>query len=365
MNMTSLKRFWNRKQWITNQDLHHYLYGPPKYLIISVLATFLVMQLVYYSIDIHNFSKYFGYRGDFIGKEDFITYLYKMDPRSSSDKVIVTIGSDLRYGPKLMSTITNKNYTKPLASLSPIFADSDINILGLDGPITDSETKRTCSWKEKDLNRCCTNSCFWKQDPSIVPALKDLGINGLVIENDHIFDYGREGVEDTLYQLREAKIPYAGMGYRILYNVKGCNVTVLNYNWAYQGDDVYEKMKDMLIYDLKTTLSDTVIVMMHGGNQNGGDKTVLQEEFAKVAIDNGASIVIGSHSRVRQETEMYKDKKIYYGLGSIMDENMLGKDASSFSLVQFEITQCKNIINLHEIKAKKDLTNMEVSVVKN
>ena len=353
-----------RRPLITNKTLEYWLRGPPRNFFIYVLGIFLVIQIFYYSIDAHNFSKYYDLRGDFLGQDDFITYLYRLKPRAQTENVVVTIGGDLRYGPQLMKTINPRNnITKPLAGLEPVFANSDINFINLDGPITNSLSPRGCTRTEAELNRCCAGHCFWKNDASILPALKEIGVNGIGVENDHIFDYGREGLEDTLYHLRKEVIPYSGLGYRIQYKIKECGVTVLSYNWAYQGEEFYNRVKEMMKYDLTNLKSDSFIVLMHGGNQNGGAKTEFQEDFAKTAIEKGAGIVIGTHSRARQESQTYMDKKIYYGIGSILDENFMGKEHKDFSLLQFEIAQCKNIINAHEIKAKRDTNNMEVFLV--
>ncbi len=348
-------------EWISNKNLKYLVKGPPRYLFYSVLATLFVLQLVYYSIDIQNFTKYFNLRGEFIGKEDFITYLYKSQPRSGSENIVVTVGGDLRYGPNLMRTVDSYNLTKPLAALYDVFKTSDISFINLDGPVTNNNEKRVCTQSERELNRCCNEECFWKNDYSLIKAIKDMGINGVGVENDHIFDYGVEGAEDTLYHLREHAIPVAGLGYRTLYKIKECNITILNYNWAYQGEEFFNRVKSLMVNDLRTSVSDTFIVIMHGGNYNGGEKTDFQEQFAKAAIDSGANIVIGTHSQVRQEPEVYKERYIYYGIGSILDDNMTTENNSTdFSLLQFEVRQCKSIIKVNEIKASVDLNTMEV-----
>lgn len=347
-------------EWISNRTLKYLLRGPAKYVFYSILGILFILQIMYYTLDIQNFTKYFNLRGEFIGKEDFITYLYKSQPRSGSENIVVTIGGDLRYGPNIMSTIDNNNYTKPLAALSDVFKTSDISFINLEGPITNTDEKRVCTQSERELNRCCDEHCFWKNDYSLIKAIKNIGINGIGIENDHIFDYGREGVEDTLYHLKDQTIPVAGLGYRILYRIKECNITVFNYNWAYQGEEFYNKVKAMMVNDLRTSPSDTSIVIMHGGNYNGGEKTDFQEQFAKAAIDNGANIVIGTHSQIRQEPELYKERYIYYGIGSILDDSITKNNSTDFSLIQFEVRQCKSIIKPQEIKASFDLNTMEV-----
>lgn len=351
------------KQWITNKDLQHWLKGPPKYFFIFVLAALFITQVVYYSIDLNNFTKYYDLRGDYLGQDDFITYLFKPPSRADKENIVMTVAGDLRFGPKLMNIVRDGNLSRPLATLIPIFNSSDINFLNLDGPITESKTPRTCTKTEKEFDRCCTQDCFWKNDFSILPALKEIGINGFGVENDHMFDFGREGVEDTLYYLRKILIPYSGLGYRTLYRLKDCDVTVYSYNWAYQGDTFYNRVLNLMTRDMKSRGAGATIVIMHGGNQAGNTKTDFQEEFAKAAIDGGASIVIGTHSKNRQESETYKNKKIYYGLGSIFDENAKTSDKHDFSLLNFEIQQCRDIVNIQQIKAKRNPKTMEISLI--
>jgi len=352
-----------KKPWITNKALEHWLRGPPKYFFLFIIGTFFVAQVVYYAVDLKNFTKYYDLRGDYLGQDDFITYLFKPIIRADKDNIVMTVGGDLRYGPKLMNVAKNGNLSEPLADLIPIFNSSDINILTLDGPITTSQTPRTCTRTEKEFNRCCTEDCFWKNDGSILPALKEIGINGFSVENDHIFDFGREGIEDTLYFLRKILIPYSGLGYRTLYRLKDCDVTVYSYNWAYQGDSFYDRVLNLMTRDMKARGTGAIIVFMHGGDYNGHTKTDFQQEFARTAIDNGASIVIGTHSKNHQESETYKNKKIYYGLGSIFNENSKASDSNEFTLLNFEIQQCRDIVNIQEIKAQRDPKSMQISII--
>ena len=52
-------------------------------------------------------------------------------------------------------------------------------------------------------------------NPENVKYLKELGVDVAGLANNHVFDYGEQGLLDTLATLEAAKIPYVGAGHDI------------------------------------------------------------------------------------------------------------------------------------------------------
>jgi poly-gamma-glutamate capsule biosynthesis protein CapA/YwtB (metallophosphatase superfamily) len=62
--------------------------------------------------------------------------------------------------------------------------------------------------------------------------------------------------------------------------------------------------------------ADIVIVAFHWGGEKLEQPRQYQREFARLAIDNGADIVLGHHPHVLQGIEHYKGGIIFYSLGN-------------------------------------------------
>ena len=97
--------------------------------------------------------------------------------------------------------------------------------------------------------------------------------------------------------------------------------------------------------------------------------TKKQIEYAKSAIDAGASVVVGHHPHILQKTEIYKKGLIFYSLGNfIFDQDPklhLGVDKSMI----VEVTFCGKDIELYKIipveikKCQPQLLNTEINYI--
>jgi poly-gamma-glutamate synthesis protein (capsule biosynthesis protein) len=66
--------------------------------------------------------------------------------------------------------------------------------------------------------------------------------------------------------------------------------------------------------------ADVVIVMLHSGTEWRPEPTAFQRQFARAAIDAGATAVIGAHPHIMQGMEYYGDGLIAYSLGNFVFE---------------------------------------------
>lgn len=164
--------------------------------------------------------------------------------------------------------------------------------------------------------------------------LQEAGYDYLGLANNHINDFGPEGVSDTEETLDGLGIAYSGMkghkpyaiieraGYRIACLAFGQNSYSLRHT---QTDQVLAALEEA-----KKENPDLIIVSMHGGAE-GRDRTHLPRtgyetflgenrgalrEFAHLCIDNGVDIVYGHGPHVTRCCEVYKGRFIAYSLGN-------------------------------------------------
>jgi len=64
--------------------------------------------------------------------------------------------------------------------------------------------------------------------------------------------------------------------------------------------------------------ADVSIVSMHAGVEYRSKQSFQQTSFARAAIDEGASLVVGHHPHVVQPVEKYRDGIIFYSLGNLI-----------------------------------------------
>ena len=157
--------------------------------------------------------------------------------------------------------------------------------------------------------------------------------DAVTLANNHIKDYGVEGVLDTISYLEKLKIKFTGAGKDLhfamipakLGEIDGKNVLLFGFSdishfvWANEKEaGALPAKKSIIKKALKNYPNDFKIVYFHFGKEYVKNVTKRQEILAHFAIDNGADLVIGAHSHVVQRYEFYKGKPIFYGLGNFL-----------------------------------------------
>lgn len=175
----------------------------------------------------------------------------------------------------------------------------------------------------------------FRTDPKAVSGLLTAGFDVLTLSNNHVLNYGRDGLISTLNYLNEAQIAHTGAGINeeeiaapAVKEVKGVKFGFLSYTYANEkgqnpGGGIYgtnfmdtARMQQEVAELCRRV--DVVIVSMHAGTEYKTKSSAQQQAFARAAIDAGAKVVLGHHPHVVQETEDYGGGKIIYSLGNFV-----------------------------------------------
>jgi poly-gamma-glutamate synthesis protein (capsule biosynthesis protein) len=216
----------------------------------------------------------------------------------------VTLGTDDNFSKSTSLPTVYQKSNDPeylFRNVSDIFKNDDITTANLETTFTTTTDKR-----EKQFN--------FKGDPSLANSLVLANIDGVNISNNHIYDYNKQGFEDTIKALKTYKINYFGESNKWITTVKGIKFGFL----GYQGWSNDNKLLSQIKSDIAALKAEncTVVINFHWGEESKYTPNSTQKALAHYAIDNGADLIIGHHPHVVQSIEKYKDRYIAYSLGN-------------------------------------------------
>ncbi len=212
-----------------------------------------------------------------------------------------------------------------MKNVAEIFRADSFTVANLEGTLTDSDTIRTTKqWNHRGR-------------PEYAEILKNASIEAVSLGNNHIMDYQKKGVADTIQNVTDAGLEYAISGpwgdrYGLYETAEGIQIGFVSVNEYYDGNAVYQYLEEGLL-ELREAGADLVFALMHWG----GDKTHViekaQYEMGHWCIDQGYDLVLGCHPHVLQGIECYKGKYIVYSMGNFCyggNKNPSDKDSMIF-----------------------------------
>ena len=260
-----------------------------------------------------------------------------------------TIGWDTNfaYGNRFDKVFkdNNEDYKYFFKNVLPIFKDDDITYVNLEGTFTNNNVK-----VEKRFN--------FKSPPSFVNVLKEGNVEVVGVANNHTYDYGNEGFNETKDTLDNANIDYFGYDKYLIKEVNGIKVGFFGLI-----DIMGVKYKEInkAIQYLKDNNCDLIIAAMHWGIEKDYNQSNEQIKMGHYMIDHGVDLVLGSHPHVIQGIEKYNDKYIVYSLANfVFGGNSNPSDKDTFIFQQTFTFKDNNLVlddNIKVIPASISSTN--------
>ncbi|GGM74408.1 CapA family protein [Dactylosporangium sucinum] len=186
----------------------------------------------------------------------------------------------------------------------------------------------------------------YRMSPANLPGLTVARPDVCALANNHVLDFGRPGLQETLDTLTGAGLQVAGAGLntrqaqrpatvtaergRILVFAFGTPSSGVPAHWAATGDrggiDVLPELSRNGAARLADRIhrhkrpGDIVVVSVHWGSNWGYDIPEEQIRLAHQLIDNGADIVHGHSSHHPRPIEVYRNRLILYGCGDLIND---------------------------------------------
>ncbi len=175
--------------------------------------------------------------------------------------------------------------------------------------------------------------------PQSIDTLTYAGIDVVELTGNHNNDKGWQYNLDSMNLYEEKGITYVGGGKNLddAYTVRysdlgeykvawiGFNEAGPAYAWAAEGrPGAAEYWEDKLVELSKEAAenSDIAIMVFQWANENYSYPTEFQKKTARLAIDNGIDLVVGSQGHGTLKMEFYNGSPIYYGLGNFLFDQM-------------------------------------------
>lgn len=217
------------------------------------------------------------------------------------------------------------DYSEKREDIEHIFremGDDSLIIANLEGPI--------CNKNEKKIEKRGPNLV---QSEQAIQVLKEANVYAVCLANNHMMDYGEEGLCNTIACLDKAGIKHVGAGKNIdlarqpiVIENNGQKYVLINFAWEIEETIIAQENKagcaprdeKIIIHDISHFADKGMkpIVIMHWGFEYNLHPQPRDISLAHKMIDVGAEIVIGHHPHVTQGWEEYKGKKIFYSIGN-------------------------------------------------
>lgn len=244
----------------------------------------------------------------------------------------IVLGGDVMLGRLVGDWIRTRNLD-PFAHIRSVLHASDLVLINLECALTDQDTRYTGPPK----------AFYFRGPAGGADLLRDAGVDGVCLANNHALDAGTPGLLDTLAQLGARGIACAGAGAHIQEASRPAFFEVNGERWAliaycnHQPDfaagprqagirfldlDELGAAQSQLHEDIHAVLSqsDHVIVTFHW--QANWAPVVLPpyRQLAKACVESGARLVWGHGPHHFQGVEWVQESAILYATGDLIDD---------------------------------------------
>jgi len=282
-------------------------------------------------------------------------------PTDPKDEVRLAFVGDILLAASVEALMNKNGMAYPYEMALPYLQGPDLTAGNLENPITTRGTPA----EDKQF--------VFKGSPSLLPSLKEAGIDVVSVANNHTLDQGVEGLLDTIAHLEEAGVANMGGGkdadeaFRpAVLEANGISVAyfglsrvVPDVSWKAGANqpgvaETYDSTRAMKEIAAARDQYDLIVVYAHWGEEKSFHPRAYEKRLARDYIDAGADLVVGAHPHVLQGFEQYKGKWIAYSLGNFifnMTSTEETKDTGVLDAVCSRDGECR--LQFHPMRVKQ------------
>jgi len=249
---------------------------------------------------------------------------------------LVAVG-DIMLAGSAKSLLEEKGYAYAFQdpSLAKIISSADVAFANLEYPVVEQSP----AYQDKQFT--------FKGSLTSLAAISQAGFDLLSLANNHTMDYGAEGLDSTIQACKRFHLTSAGAGNSpgearrlqvitkngLRYGLLAYSLTYPKEFWASNGNagTAYGDRKH-LAQDIPLAARevDILIVSFHWGEELNPQPRPYQTALAHMAVDLGATLVLGHHPHIPQPIEIYRGAPIFYSLGNFAFGSLSANTPFSF-----------------------------------
>lgn len=195
----------------------------------------------------------------------------------------------------------NGDYSYPFHNTAEYFLNDDFTISNLECTFTDKNL-----WSAQQFS--------FRAPSDYAQILTAGGVDFVTTANNHMLDFGQDGLNDSYAALEQYGIPYGKENEaKLVTTPSGLTIGV------YCAYNDYHPNKDRAceaVRSLREQGAEYVICAFHWGQELYYQPNAAQIELGRACIDAGADLIYGSHTHCLQPIERYNDGIILYSMGN-------------------------------------------------
>lgn len=223
---------------------------------------------------------------------------------------------------------TSNDVNRRVSSIRKLVQECDYVIANLESPLTNKKKTLTCK------------GIYIRSDLRNVETLKYMGVTHVTLANNHMFDYGRKGADDTIQVLKSVGIKYVGLNEKPELLIKGNDSAILDgfcclsanaLNYGKKAGQVkmlsYESMIDFL--EAAEKENSIPIASVHFGIEGIHYPSAEHINLFRMLAAEHNYILHGNHPHAIQGIEKLEESLLIYAQGDLCFDKTL---ESSFKI---------------------------------
>lgn len=224
--------------------------------------------------------------------------------------VSILLTGDIMLGRSVMTkSLGSDNPNYPFIKVADKLKTADFVFSNLESPIISD-----CPKTDGGMILCA--------DPKMVKGLVFAGVDIVNLANNHILNYGQEGLNETKNILTENQIKWVGDDNLEIVEKDGIRFGFLGFDFVTKGptENDYRFVQD------SANKVDYLLVGIHWGKEYSDKATNTQKIIARKLFDAGADVIAGHHPHWIQDVEHIDGKPVYYSLGNFVFDQMWSEE---------------------------------------
>jgi len=265
----------------------------------------------------------------------------------TADKINIIITGDFCPHKRVEQAFLKKEFENVFNGIDKIAEDCDLSITNLECPLTLSNIP---------IVKTGPNL---KAHPDCINGIKFGGFNVVTLANNHIMDYGEQGLIDTINACNKTNIHFVGAGANIqeaeepLYlKVRNKKIAIVNFcenEWSIAekkkaGANPLNPIRNYYQIKEAKKKADIILLVIHGGHEYFPLPSPRMVKTYRFFADLGVTAIIGHHTHCVSGYEIYNDVPIFYSLGNFIFYSKNTKPDSWFEGYFIKLTIADNTV---------------------